>query len=119
MVKHEIKDDVLHLNIEGMDKVWAFKSQISVPLRHINSVRTDGEIVKQWFHGFRLPGSNIPGLLTAGTFYNEGKRVFWDIHHPVEAVVISLNNESYNELVIEVENPASFVAELQSKIGGR
>jgi hypothetical protein len=58
----------------------------------------------------------VPGVITAGTFYQDGKRIFWDIHRPDKAVVITLAGESYNELVIEVENPDSFVATLQKSI---
>ena len=116
MVKPQIMDGVLHLEVEGMDKFWALKSRLSIPLEHISSLRLDTEVVKEWWHGFRLPGSNIPGILTAGTFYQAGKRVFWDIHHPQEAVILSLNHESYDELVIEVENPESFVAEMRSQM---
>jgi hypothetical protein len=116
MVKPEIIEDTLHLHVMGMDKFWALKSRLSIPLAHITAIRTDGEVVKKWWHGLKLPGSNIPGVLTAGTFYQDGKRLFWDIHHPKEAVIVSLNHESYDELVIEVENPESFVKEVQEKI---
>jgi hypothetical protein len=116
MVKPEIINNVLHLHVEGADKFFALKSQLSIPLEHITGVRIDAEIVTKWWHGLKLPGSNIPHVITAGTFYQDGKRIFWDIHHPKEAVVISLNHGSYDELVVEVENPESFAAELQSKI---
>ena len=58
----------------------------------------------------------MPGVITACMFYQDGKRIFWDIHHPDQAVVITLADESYNELVIEVENPDAFVANLQKSI---
>jgi hypothetical protein len=109
MVKPEIKDGNLILHMEGMDKVWALKSELTIPLSHITGVRMDGEVVHEWFHGLKLPGSNIPGVLTAGTFYWDGKRVFWDIHRPTAALVISLDHESYNELVIEVEDPSALI----------
>ena len=40
-----------------------------------------------------MPGTNIPGVLTAGTFYQHGKRVFWDVHNPDNTVVIELKDE--------------------------
>jgi hypothetical protein len=113
---HEITGDTLHLYVQGMDKVWALKSQLSIPLRHITAIRVDEEIVKKWWHGLKLPGTHIPFVITAGTFYQDGKRVFWDIHHPKEAVILSLDHETYNELVIEVDDPAAFVREVEAKI---
>jgi hypothetical protein len=117
MVKPEIIDNILHLHVEGADKIWAFKSQLSISLEHITSIRVDEEIVKKFFHGLKVQGTAIPYVITAGTYYQDGKRVFWDIHHPKKAVVIALNHEKYNELVIEVENPESFMKEVQGKIG--
>jgi hypothetical protein len=112
MVKPEIVGENLILRVEGMDKIWALKSELTIPLKHITDVRMDEEVVHQWFHGIKFPGSNIPGVLTAGTFYWDGKRVFWDIHHPEAALVISLADESYNELVIEVEDPEALITDL-------
>lgn len=116
MVRAEIIGGVLQLHVEGMDKVWALKSELRISLRHITGVRVDEAVVKQWLHGIKWPGISVPGVITAGTFYQDGKRVFWDIHHPERAVVISLAHETYNELVIEVENPEVFVVNLQSAI---
>ena len=116
MVKAQILDGVLHMEVEGMDKVWALKSQLSIPLEHITDVRLDSDVVHQWWRGMKLPGTNLPGVISAGTFYQDGKRVFWDIHHPEMAVVIMLNHEFYNELVIEVDDPQAFVSQIKNKI---
>ncbi len=112
MVKPEIVGENLILRVEGMDRIWAFKSELTIPLKHITDVRMDEEVVHHWFHGIKFPGANIPGVLTAGTFYWDGKRVFWDIHHPTAALVISLADESYNQLVIEVEDPEALIGEI-------
>ena len=115
-MKLVITGDTLRLHLEGLDKLWAFKSELAIPLRHITSVRTDAELTKKWFHGLKWPGISVPGVITAGTFYQDGKRIFWDIHHPERALVITLADASYNELVIEVEDPDTFVANLQQSI---
>jgi hypothetical protein len=116
MVKPTISADTLSLDIEGADKAWSLKSKLSISLSHIKDVRVDSDVVNQWYHGFKVPGTSIPHVITAGTFYRDGKRVFWDIHHPEKAVVISLQDETYNELVIEVKDPDNFVRELQEAI---
>ena len=102
MVDLSFSEDKLVLNVRGADKLWALKSSLEIPLQHIVPARADPEIAKGWYHGIRFPGSNIPGVLTAGTFYQDGKRVFWDVHHPENTIVIELRDERYNELIIEV-----------------
>ena len=119
MVKPTITPEKLILEVEGADKIWSLKSRLELTLAHITGVRTDAEIVDQWYHGLKVPGTSIPHVITAGTFYRDGQRIFWDIHRPKKAVIISLQDETYNELVIEVENPDLFVAQLRPMIQRR
>jgi hypothetical protein len=76
LVDLSIAEGKLVLHVQGADKLWAFKSSLEIPLVHIADVRTDPEIARGWYHGIRMPGTNVPGVITAGTFYHDGKRVF-------------------------------------------
>jgi hypothetical protein len=109
MVDLSISGGNLVLHVRGADKLWALKSSLEIPLKHISEIRADPSIAHGWWHGLRMPGTNIPGVLTAGTFYQDGKRVFWDVHNPDNTVVIDLKDERYNELIVEVAEPKSAV----------
>jgi hypothetical protein len=56
-----------------------------------------------------MPGTNVPGVITAGIFYHDGRRVFWDVHHPEKTIVIDLHDEPYNKLILEVDDPDTAV----------
>ena len=56
----------------------------------------------------------MPGVITAGTFYQDGKRVFWDVHHPEKTIVIDLHDERYNELAVEVDDPEAAMKFIQN-----
>ena len=119
MVTIDLLDDILHLHVQGADKVWALKSELSIPLRHVVTARADSEIVHRWRGMLKAPGTAIPGVIRAGTFYYDNKRVFWDIHHPDKALVIKLHDETYNELVVEVFDPdtaAQFIVDAVTKV---
>jgi hypothetical protein len=58
----------------------------------------------------------VPGVITAGTFHQEGERIFWDVHDPEKTVVIRLKNERYSRLVIEVEDPLATVAAIRERL---
>lgn len=116
MVDLEIVQGKLTLHVRGADKLWAFKSSLEIPLAHIAGVRADPEIARGWYHGIKMPGTNLPGVITAGTFYQDGKRVFWDVHSPDETIVIELHDERYNELVVQVDNPAAAVNLIQNAL---
>jgi hypothetical protein len=116
MVEISISAGKLHLEVRGLDKLWAFKGHLEIPLEHIRSVRQDLEAASGWWHGFRMPGSQMPGVMTAGTFYQHGRRVFWDVHDPKKAILIELHDERYNELIVEVENPEFEVDRIRGAI---
>jgi hypothetical protein len=109
MVDLSLSDGNLVLHVHGADKLWALKSSLVIPLRHILEIRADPSIAHGWWHGLRMPGTNIPGVLTAGTFYQHGTRVFWDVHNPDNTVVIALKDERYEELIVEVPDPQAAV----------
>ena len=116
MVNVVVEGDRVRFEVEGWDQLWALKSQLEIPLAHIKSVRADPEPARGWWHGVRLPGTQIPGLLTAGSFYQSEGFVFYDVHDPERTVVIELDHEHYQRLVIEVESPAEVVKTLNSAI---
>lgn len=109
MVDLSVADGNLVLHVRGADQLWAFKSSLEIPLAHIAQIRADSSIAHGWWHGLRMPGTQVPGVITAGTFYQDGKRIFWDVHHPENTVVIELKDERYNELIVEVADPNAAV----------
>ena len=111
-----IAEGKLTLNIRGADKLWAFKSSLEIPLVHIAGVRADPETARGWYHGIRMPGTNVPGVITAGTFYQDGRRVFWDVHDPDKTVAVDLHDERYSQLIVEVADPDAAIKLIQSAL---
>jgi len=67
MVDLVLSGGTLVLHVKGADKLWALKSSLEIPLLHIAGIRAEPSIAHGWWHGMRLPGTNIPGVITAGT----------------------------------------------------
>ena len=105
MTQLEIEDGKLHIKVEGADKLWALRSRLTIPLAHISKVEYDPQVAGGWWHGIKAPGSNVPGVLTAGTFYQHGQKVFWDVHNPDNTIILTLHDETYQKLIIEVDDP--------------
>jgi len=119
MVNIRIEGDRVHFEVEGWDKLWALKSHLEIPLGHMIAVRADPEPARGWWHGIRLPGMQIPGLLTAGSFYQHDGMVFYDVHDPDATIVIDLDHEHYKKLIIEVEHPDMAVATLRAALDAK
>ncbi len=62
------------------------------------------EDVKLW-KGWKAPGTYIPTIITAGTFYKDGNKIFWDVSDMDKCILIDLKDEDYQQLIVEVENP--------------
>jgi hypothetical protein len=104
-----VEGDQLVVEIEGLDKLWAVKSRLSIPLVNVVGAVADPGVGDE-HKGLRAPGTHLPGVIVAGTYYTHGERVFWDVHDPAKAVVITLTNQRYARLVVEVDDPAATVA---------
>ena len=117
MVSVTQQDDDILFTVQGMHKVWAFKSSLTIPRAHIAGARQDATAARD-LHGFRAPGTSVPWLINAGTFYLNSqtgmKPTFVDVVHPEKTVVIDLHDESYQQLIIEVEDPAAVLALLNA-----
>src|SRR5579863_1621690 len=101
MARIDLSDSTLTVHVTGIDVLLALKSELAVPLAHVTGAKVDREVAREWWKGLKMPGSNIPGVVTAGTFYQQGERIFWDVHDPDQTIVISLAHDRYSALVVQ------------------
>jgi hypothetical protein len=118
MARVSIAGDELIVDVEGLDKLWALKSRLTVPLANVRGATADPGIVREP-KGLRVPGTHVPGVIVAGSFYTEGERVFWDVRDGDKAIVIELGDEKYARLVIEVEDPRRTVEMIERAVQHR
>ncbi|MGA9775474.1 MAG: hypothetical protein WBU92_06085 [Candidatus Dormiibacterota bacterium] len=116
MTEYTIGESSLELKVEGMDKLWALRSHLSIPLRDVTEVHSEPDAGAGFSGGVKVAGSRIPGVLQAGTFVGSDGMMFWDVHRPGHAIVISLQHEHYKALVVDVEDPEVAVQEIQEAI---
>jgi len=90
------------------------KSKINIPKENIIQAYQNEEELNSW-SGWRIPGTYIPYLITAGTFYRKGNRNFWDVMNKENTIIVELKDSFYNKLYIEVENPEETINLLKIK----
>ena len=108
MITINKQDKNFIFEVKGMHKLWAFKSQLTIPIDHILKAHQDLESIKGW-KGWRLPGTFIPYIISAGTFYKKGNKIFWDVSDMKKCIIVDLKDEDYKQLIIEVENPSDAI----------
>ncbi len=117
MTEYTVEGGVLHLTVEGMDKLWALRSHLQIPLADITGVEARPDIQGGTFSsGLKVAGARIPGVFQAGTFVGADGMVFWDVHGQGKAIVISLQHEHYNQLVVDVADPQAAADEIGSAV---
>ncbi len=105
MAEIEITPSSLVVHILGADRFFALKSHLEVPLEHIAGVQASVPEAHQIWHGLRVGGTNVPGVITAGRFLQRGEWAFWDVHDPDKAITIRLRDEHYAKLIVGVDDP--------------
>jgi hypothetical protein len=101
----------LRVVIEGIDKILAFKGSIQIPLEHVTGVSLHPDGAKALNALIRAPGTWIPGVIAAGSYYLADRSwVFIDVHHASKTIRIDLDHEQYAALIIDVADPSVTVA---------
>jgi hypothetical protein len=118
MVEIRIEGDKAVFEVEGWDKLWSLRSRLEIPLSHIRGAYADPEPAMGWFQGLKIAGADLPNIFRAGTFYQQGGLVFWDVHKPEKTIVIELENEIYKKLIIEPADPGLEIEKIKGGIGG-
>jgi hypothetical protein len=117
MADIEITPTSLVVHIRGADQFFALAGRLEVPLEHISTVDASPPEAHGVWHGLRVGGTNLPGVITAGRFVQHGEWAFWDVHDPAHAIAIRLHDERYAKLIIGVDQPDVTVALIKAAAG--
>jgi hypothetical protein len=104
--------NLLRIQLEGQEQIWALKTQIDIPKSHILFVEW-----REYFHDWkkyelRLPGTYAPGLLAAGSFWTEDGWDFMYITNPKgftnpiaqQVLVIETDLRKYRRIILSLEH---------------
>lgn len=116
MADIQISGSTLVVDIVGADQFFALKSRLEVPLEHVAGVDVSPEDARAIWHGLRVGGTNLPGVITAGRFLQGGQWAFWDVHEPARCIAIRLHDEHYARLVIGVDDPEAAAERIRSAL---
>ena len=60
-----VSEGNLIVEVEGWDKLWSLHSRLVIPIQHVTGICADAKIAEGWWHGLRVGGTNLPGVITA------------------------------------------------------
>jgi hypothetical protein len=105
-------DDVLLVRPVGLVRLWALSKGHECPVTNITDVGVSPR--KGLVKGWRLPGTHLPGVMTAGTFRSHGEKDLWMVGRAKEVLVIELHDQPYRHLIVQVEDPHAAVEALRA-----
>jgi hypothetical protein len=101
-MKLSLEQDRLTIELEWYEQFWAvtLERQLHIPLAQIDRVTTI-EPQTTWME-VRAPGTFVPGVIKAGTYYNKVGKEFWYVTSDQNYLVLELQNGSYQRVVITI-----------------
>lgn len=94
-----IKENEITVDLSFWEKLWSLHGNFQIPKSNIVSISKGGPH-SSWFD-LRIPGTFLPGVIKAGTFYTRRGREFWYVRYGSPRIYsIELVNMSFKRLVL-------------------
>src|SRR5215208_588727 len=69
MAEVELTEDALIIHVRGLDRIFALKSRLEIPLSHVLGAKADPDLRHpNPLKSLRFTATQIPWVVTAGTF---------------------------------------------------
>lgn len=107
-----IVGDKVRIELEWYEQLWAFTwDKIwEIPLSHIESV-TSAEPQSSWAE-IRAPGTSLPGVIKAGTYYSSRGKEFWYVTRQKDYLTLELKEESFRRIILTIDNSEEWVSRI-------
>ena len=99
-LKLEISNGKLIIDLGDLEKALAIRGGFEIPLQNI--VKAGTEAHRTGWKEVRAPGTHLPGVIKAGTYYTPRGREFWYVTEK-GVLVLELQNEAYKRIVLSVD----------------
>ena len=120
MAAVSVVGDDLVVEVTGFDRFRALnKRGVTVPLERVVTVGEGVQMGRPLMPGLPWLANSFPGLFTVGSYRRHGKWTFWVVHDPKQAVLITLRDEHYSQLVIGVDDPRATIALVNGALNSR
>jgi hypothetical protein len=108
-----LTDEQLIIHLDWYERLLAFHAgaMIEVPVAAITHVGIERPAFT--WRTIRAPGTALPGVIAAGTFYTPTGREFWYITRDRDYLVLDTPGEYYKRLVLTLDDHLIWAERLQ------
>ena len=97
-----IDKEVIRIELSSLEKIITFHGSFKIPISQIREISTD--LLPPTWKEIRAPGTAIPGLTKAVTYYTYRGREFWMLKKSDNPIRIELNNNKLKRLILGVND---------------
>jgi hypothetical protein len=111
MAQIVIERDSLVVRLSWLERLFAFRGDLRVPLARVRDVivppTAHGQFSRIDWRLIRMPGTSIPGVIQAGSYYRLGDGwEFYVVRRPSRCMVIELEGDRFRRLIVQVDGEA-------------
>lgn len=98
-----LSSHTLSIELEWYEQLLSFCLQraFDLTVSHIERVTTE-EPMSNWAE-LRAPGTFIPGIIKAGTYYTTKGKEFWYVTRSMDYLTLELRDEPYRRIILTVD----------------
>jgi hypothetical protein len=104
----------------GWHQLFSLRRSVEVPYEQIVSLDHRPQLARNGPLGLRMPGTNVPGYYTAGTYWRlwdtPRVRSFWVRRHPERTFTLELQGNYFDSVYVEVDDPDAQIERLRAAI---
>lgn len=106
------------LRMRGLRRLAALRSSVRIPVHAIRDVRAAPDAVSGMWKGWRMPGTHLPFLIVAGTYYVGGEKRFYDVRRGEDAIEIEALGADFHRVIVGVHDAAATIATIRQAMRG-
>ncbi|MCT2592326.1 hypothetical protein LHJ74_20870 [Streptomyces sp. N2-109] len=104
----------LVIRLQAAQRAFGRRRPLVIPWPHVHRAYADEQAARAHPGARWGVASNVPGVVTLGSFRRSGRRDFWAVRDPRKAIVIELTDEKYDRLLVEVTHPEATLTAIAS-----
>jgi hypothetical protein len=113
-MKLHLENSTLNIELNTSEKVLSLPGSLAIPWTHITEVKA-AEPASNWWD-IRAPGTFLPGVIKAGTYYTRRGKEFWYYPKGKKPLVLELRDENYKRIILGLDDAASWQKKIQEQV---
>jgi len=97
-----VRDRTIEIALTPVERLWSchISGSIQLPLFNLQAVSVSAEKPESRGRDLRAPGTYVPGLIKAGTYYSDLGRAFWYVSRNQPYLCLDLKVGYYKRVVL-------------------